>query len=50
VTVFGGGHMPVYLIAVLAKGSRANFPDREVAAMAEVAKRLIAAHKARAAS
>lgn len=50
VTVFGGGHMPVYLIAVLAKGSRANFSKGEVAAMAEVAKRLIAAHKARAAS
>jgi hypothetical protein len=50
VTVFGGGHMPVYLIAVLAKGSRANFSKAEVQAMAAVAKRLREAHRPRVAS
>ncbi|MDE2488325.1 MAG: type II toxin-antitoxin system RelE/ParE family toxin [Alphaproteobacteria bacterium] len=50
VTVFGGDHMPVYLIAVLAKGSRANFSKAEVQAMAAVAKRLKEAHRKRAAS
>jgi hypothetical protein len=47
VTVYGGGHMPLYLIAVLAKGSRSNFSKGEVSAMAGVAKRLIDAHRAR---
>jgi hypothetical protein len=50
VTVFGGGHMPVYLVAVLAKGSRSNFSKAEVAEMAKVAKRLIDAHRIRKAS
>ena len=47
VTVFGGGHMPVYLISVLAKGSRSNFSPTEVSAMAVVAKKLIDAHRIR---
>ena len=50
VTVFGGAHMPVYLIAVLAKGSRANFSKAEVQAMATVAKRLKGAHQPKVAS
>lgn len=50
VTVYGGGHMPLYLIAVLAKGTRANFNKGEVAAMAILAKRLKDAHRARAVS
>lgn len=50
VTVYGGGHMPVYLITVLAKGSRANFSQAEVAAMATLAKRLKDAHRPRAVS
>lgn len=50
VTVFGGDFMPVYLIAVLAKGSRANFSKAEIQAMAGLAKTLKEAHRQRAAS
>lgn len=38
VTYFATSAMPVYLIAMLAKGSRDNFSDREIAAMAAVSK------------
>jgi hypothetical protein len=37
--------MPIYLLAVLAKGSRANFSKAEVAAMSAVAARIKAAHR-----
>lgn len=50
VTVFGGDHMPVYLIAVLAKGSRASLSREEVQAMAVVARKLKEAHRRRQAS
>ncbi|WP_304179280.1 type II toxin-antitoxin system RelE/ParE family toxin [Phenylobacterium aquaticum] len=45
VTIFGGEDMPVYLLAVLAKGSRATFTPAEISAMAVVAKRLVGAHR-----
>ena len=41
-TFFAPRAMPVYVVAVLSKGSRENFSDAEVAAMAVVAKRLLA--------
>jgi len=47
VTFFGGRKMPVYLLAVLAKGSRANFSDAEVTAMEIIAGRIMAAHRVR---
>jgi hypothetical protein len=37
--------MPVYLLAVLAKGSRGNFSKAEVAVMPTLAKRLKGAHR-----
>ncbi len=37
--------LPVYLVAMLAKGARANFSDMEVAAMATFAKRIVTATK-----
>lgn len=40
VTFFTSDDLPLYLIAMLAKGSRANFDDDEVAAMAAFAKRI----------
>lgn len=43
VTFFARRQMPVYALAVLAKGSRANFNAAEVSAMAAVAKRILAA-------
>ena len=45
VTVYAPPRMPVYVLAVLSKGSRANFSRGEVAAMAGVAKRIMGAHK-----
>lgn len=50
VTFFGGGHMPVYLLAVLSKGSRENFTAAEVKAMAAMSRRLLDASRPRAAS
>jgi len=47
VTVYAPPRMPVYVLAVLSKGSRANFSRGEVAAMAAVAKRIVAAHRKR---
>ena len=41
VTFFARRAMPVYVFAVLAKGTRANFTDAEVSAMAAVAKRIL---------
>ena len=38
VTYFASCDLPVFLIAVLAKGSRANFSKAEVAAMAKLTK------------
>jgi hypothetical protein len=49
VTLFVPRTMPVYVLAALSKGSRANFSDAEVKAMAEFAKRILAALKPRAA-
>lgn len=43
VTFFAVESLPVYLIAVLAKGSRANFSQAEVNAMSVLAAKLIAA-------
>jgi hypothetical protein len=50
VTFFAQRAMPVYLIAVLSKGSRENFTEGEVAAMAVFAKRTLAALTPRAVS
>ena len=41
VTFFGGAGVPVFLIAVLSKGSDANFSDAQVNAMAKVSARLV---------
>lgn len=43
VTFFTHAGLPVYLLAMLSKGSRANFSAIEVAAMATMAKRIVAA-------
>jgi hypothetical protein len=40
VTFFGGEDVPVFLLAVLSKGSRANFSAAERNAMKQAAKRL----------
>lgn len=40
VTYFATARLPVFLIAVLAKGSRANFTRPEVAAMAKLTKNI----------
>ena len=42
VTYYAGERVPVFLVAVLSKGSRANFSRAEVNAMAEAATTLIA--------
>lgn len=42
VTFFARRDMPVYVFAVLAKGTRVNFSDSEVQAMASAAKRILA--------
>ena len=39
-TYFAHRDLPVYCVAVLAKGSRANFSQAEVAAMAAFARRI----------
>jgi len=41
VTFYAGERAPTFLVAVLYKGSRANFSDAEVAAMAKAAKTLV---------
>ena len=46
-TFFAHAEMPVYVIAALSKGSRENFSDAEVAAMAKFSKAILASHKAR---
>lgn len=47
VTFFAHDAMPVYLVAMLAKGRRENFDAREVAAMAAIAKRILSGHGGR---
>lgn len=47
VTYFATAAMPVYLVAMLAKGSRENFNKTEVAAMAAFAKRITGAARVR---
>lgn len=42
VTYFAAFNLPVFLVAVLAKGSRANFSKAETAAMSKMAKSLLA--------
>jgi hypothetical protein len=42
VTFFARENMPVYVFAVLSKGSRENFNANEVAAMAKAAKAILA--------
>lgn len=46
-TFFAHAEMPVYVIAALSKGSRENFSDAEVAAMAKFSKAILASRKAR---
>jgi hypothetical protein len=43
VTFFAHAGLPVYLVAMLSKGGRANFSAAEVAVMATMAKRIVAA-------
>lgn len=43
VTFFAHAGLPLYLVAMLAKGARASFTDAEVSAMASFAKRIVAA-------
>lgn len=43
VTFFAHPGLPVYLLAMLSKGSRANFSAVEVAAMASMARKIVAA-------
>ena len=45
VTCFAGRDLPVFLVAVLAKGSRANFSKAESAAMAKMTKVITAGVK-----
>lgn len=49
VTFYAPPEMSAYVLAVLSKGSRANFNDAEVQAMAEVAKYILAQVRNRAA-
>lgn len=48
VTFYAPPSMPVYVFAALAKGSRTNFSDAEVKAMARLAKTILAAFRPRA--
>ena len=50
VTFFGGEDVPVFLLAVLSKGSRANFTDAERKAMKQATKSLRESLGARASS
>lgn len=50
VTFFGGEDVPVFLLAVLSKGSRANFSAAERNAIKQAAKRLEESLNARAGS
>ena len=50
VTFFGGEGVPVFLLAVLSKGSRANFSNAERNAMKQAARRLRESLGARASS
>lgn len=45
VTFFARENMPVYVFAVLSKGSRENFNANEVAAMAKAAKAILALNR-----
>lgn len=47
VYVFGGRHMPIYLITVFAKNEKDNLTKAEQAAAVELSKALIAAHRDR---
>jgi hypothetical protein len=44
-SLFGNDQMPVYLLAVLSKGSAANFSAAQIAQMAVLAKKIIANHR-----
>lgn len=46
VTFHAPPNMPVYVLAMLSKGSRANFDKAEVAAMAILAKRILGTRRA----
>jgi hypothetical protein len=50
VTFFGGEDVPVFLLAVLSKGSRANFTNAERKAMKQATKSLRESLGARASS
>jgi hypothetical protein len=50
VSFYAPPSMPVYVFAALSKGSRENFTDKEVAAMATLAKRILDGFRKRAAS
>ena len=45
VTLAGSDRMPVYLLWVLSKGSRANFSDAEVSQMQKMAKAILDGHR-----
>lgn len=42
--VFGGQHMPIYLITIFAKNEKANLTASEQTTAVELAKRLVASH------
>jgi hypothetical protein len=44
VYVFGGVHMPIYLITVFAKNEKDNLTKAELATAVELAKALVARH------
>lgn len=48
VTFYAPPEMPVYAFAVLSKSDRATFTPEEVAGMANLAKRILSAHRKRA--
>lgn len=50
VTFFAPLNMPVYVFAALSKGSRENFSDKEIGAMATAAKAILAKLGSKAAS
>lgn len=45
VVLFGGQHMPIFLLWALSKGDRENFSDSEIAQMNTAAKAIIDAYR-----
>ncbi|SDI86321.1 hypothetical protein SAMN04488245_12845 [Alloyangia pacifica] len=43
--VFGGSHMPIFLVTVFAKNEKANLPTSEQTAAVEMSKAIIAKYE-----